>query len=136
MAKMVLKAAFVSLSGTDLSSYCKKIELKCEVDEQEVTTWASAGWKELLGGLASGELSLDFLQDFAAGALDSILWPLFGTVVTFEVRPSNAAASASNPKFTGSVLVKEYSPLSGSPGDVAETGLSMPTSGAVSRATS
>lgn len=134
MPKMVLLAQYVALNGTDLSSYAKKAELTTKVEEKEVTTYASQGWKELLGGLKSGELALDFLQDVAAAALDSIMWPLLGTVVTFEVRLNNAAASASNPKYTGSVLVNGWNPISGSVGDEASVGVSYPTSGVVARA--
>jgi hypothetical protein len=135
MPKMVLLAEYVALNGTDLSSYCKKAELTTKVEEKETTTYASQGWKELLGGLKSGELGIDFLQDVAVSALDSIMWPLLGTVVTFEVRLNNAAASTSNPKYTGSVLVNGWNPIQGSVGDEASVGVSYPTSGAVTRAT-
>jgi hypothetical protein len=135
MAKMVLLAQYVALNGTDLSSYTKKGELTTKVEEKEVTTYASLGWKELLGGLKSGELGLDFLQDVAAAALDSIMWPLLGTVVAFEVRASNSPVSTSNPKYTGSVLINGWNPIQGSVGDEASVGVSYPTSGAVTRAT-
>lgn len=135
MAKMVLTAAYISLSGTDLSEYTRKVELSTEVEEKDVTTYASAGWKEVLGGLKGGELSLEFLQDVAATEIDSIMWPLLGTVVTFEVRLSQAAVGASNPKYTGSVLVKGWNPIEGSVGDEASVSVSYPTSGAVTRAT-
>ena len=134
MAKMVLLASFVSLNGTTLSSYARKIELTAEVEEKDVTTYSSLGWKEVLGGLKSGELSLEFLQDVAAAQIDSIMWPLFGTVVTFEVRADQAAVGASNPKYTGSVLIKSWNPLEGSVGDEASVSVSYPTSGAVVRA--
>jgi hypothetical protein len=136
MAKTVLKQAYVALNSNDLSGYCSKIELKVEADEQETTTFGSSGWKEVLGGINSGSLDLTFKQDVAASAIDSILWPLLGTVVTFEVRLSNASVGASNPKYTGSVLIKEYSPIAGGVGDVAEFDVSYPTTGAITRATS
>ncbi|MEU1602686.1 phage tail tube protein [Micromonospora matsumotoense] len=136
MAKMIITASYLSLNGTDLSAYANSIELSIEVDEKEVTTFASGGWKEVLGGLKSGTLAIEFKQDVAASALDSIMWPLLGTVVTFEVRLTNAAVGTSNPKATGSVLIKEWSPIAGGVGDVAEVKVSFPTSGAVTRATS
>lgn len=134
MPKMVLTSEYLSIAGTDLSAYTKKAEVAVEVDEKDVTTYASLGWKELLGGIKSGELACDFITDFAAAALDSILWPLFGTIVAFEVRPTSAAAGASNPKWTGNVLIKELKPISGSVGDEATQSVTFPTSGAVTRA--
>lgn len=135
MAKMVLKAAYLALNGTDLSTYTSKIELTAEVDEKDVTTFGSSGWTEVLGGIAKGQMAIGFKQDVAASALDSIMWALFGTVVTFEVRLSNAAVGTNNPKYTGSVLVKEWKPIAGSVGDAAEVDVAFPTSGAVVPAT-
>lgn len=135
MAKMVLTAAYLSIGGTDLSAYCSKIELSAEVEEKDVTTYASLGWKEVLGGLKSGGLAVGFKNDVAAAALDSIMWPLFGTVVAFEARASQTAVGASNPKYTGSALINGWSPIAGSVGDVNEQDQTFPTSGAVTRAT-
>jgi hypothetical protein len=134
MAKMVLLAEYLSLNGTDLSSYTRKAEVSVEVEDKDVTTYASLGWKEILGGLKSGELGIEFLQDVAATKIDSIMWPLLGTVVTFEVRADQAAVGTSNPKYTGSVLIKSWNPIEGSVGDEASVGVSYPTSGAVTRA--
>ncbi|WP_245786533.1 phage tail tube protein [Lentzea albida] len=131
---MVLTASYLSLNGVDRSSSTSKIELATEVEEKDVTTFASLGWVELLGGLKSGSLSCGFKQDVADSALDDTMWALFGTVVPFEVRLSNAAVSANNPKYTGSVLIKEWKPIGGSVGDVAEVEVEFPTSGAVTRA--
>ncbi|MET9411272.1 hypothetical protein ABZX90_36845 [Streptomyces sp. NPDC002935] len=135
MAKMVLLAEFVSLNGTDLSSFCRKAELSTEVEDKEVTTYASLGWKELLGGLKSGELGLEFLQDVAATQIDSIMWPLLGLVVPFEVRLSQAAVGTSNPKWTGNILINGWNPIEGSVGDEASVSVGYPTSGVVTRAT-
>jgi hypothetical protein len=135
MPAMVLLAAYVNLGGTDLSAYNKKCELTVEVEEKDVTTYGSLGWKVVLGGLKSGSLALEFVQDFAATKLDSIMWPLLGTVVPFEVRADQAVVGTSNPKYTGNALIKGWNPLTGSVGDDASVSVSYPTSGVVARAT-
>lgn len=134
MAKMVLLAQYLALNSVDLSDYTRKAELTIEVEDKDVTTYGSLGWKTVLGGLKSGELSVEFLQDVAATKIDSIMWPLLGTVVTFEIRADSATVGASNPKYTGSVLVKGWNPIEGSVGDEASVSVSYPTSGAVTRA--
>lgn len=136
MAKMVLLASYCLINASDLSSYAAKIELSIDVEDKDVTTYGSSGWKEVLGGLKSGTLSLTFKQDVANAALDSIIWPLLGTVVTFEVRLVNTARTTSNPAYTGSVLIKSWNPIGGSVGDAAEVSVTFPTSGAVARQTS
>lgn len=135
MPTMVLLAEYLSLNATDLSEYTRKAEVSIEVEEKDVTTYTSLGWKVVKGGLKSGELGIEFLNDFAATKLDSIMWPLLGTVVPFEVRADQAVVGTSNPKYTGSVLIKAWNPLSGSIGDEATVGVTYPTSGAVARAT-
>ena len=133
MAKMVLLAAFCEVNGNDLSEYSNKIELKAEVEEKDVTTYGSEGWKELLGGLRSGELSLEFKQDVATGELDDIMWPLLGMVVPFSVRLDQAAVGPSNPAYSGSCLIKGWNPIEGSVGDDATVKVSFTTSGKILR---
>jgi hypothetical protein len=135
MPKMVLLAEYLSINSNVLAEYTKKAELTVEVEEKDVTNYASLGWKEVLGGLKSAELSCEFLQDFAATELDSIMWPLLGQVVPFEVRADQAAVGTSNPKYTGSILINGWNPITGSVGDEATVSLGFPTSGAVTRAT-
>ncbi|MEV0227980.1 hypothetical protein [Nonomuraea sp. NPDC050786] len=137
MAKMVLLASFLSIAGNDLSDRTSKVELVAEIEDKDVTTFASNGWKEVTGGLASGSLAAGFKQDYAPAELDALLWPLFLTrsPQTFEVRADNAAVGASNPKYTGTVLIKSWKPVGGSVGDVAEVEVTWPTSGAITRAT-
>ncbi|MFE2559896.1 hypothetical protein ACFXGT_28500 [Streptomyces sp. NPDC059352] len=135
MPFMVLTSEYLSIDGIDLSEYTRKAELAVEVEEKDVTSYASAGWKVLLGGLKSGEVGCEFLQDFANTRIDSIMWPKLGLVVPFEVRPTNAAVGTSNPKYTGNILLKEWKPIEGSVGDEATSSASFPTSGPVLRAT-
>lgn len=136
MAKSVMLASMVIIGGTDLSTYCSRIEFSIEAESKDTTTFGSAGWHEELSGIKSGSLALTFKQDVAASALDSILFPLFGTVATMEVRMANGARSTSNPAYLSSVNIRQYNPISGSVGDTAETGgLTWPTTGAVTRAT-
>lgn len=136
MAKFVMLSSFLALNAGDLSAYTSKIELSIEVEEKESTTFGSGGSKEVLGGIRSGSLAVTFKQDVAASQIDSIMWALLGTVTTFEVRATSAAVGTSNPKYTGSVLVKSWSPLNGSVGDLAEVSVTLPTTGAIVRATS
>ena len=136
MAMMVLMAAYVSITGPGtLHDRCSKAELTVDVEEKDTTTFASLGWKEVLGGLKSGSLALSLKQDIIDDGLDEDFWTILGTVVTFEVRLTQSAVSASNPKYSGSLLVKEWKPLSGQVGDLAEVEVSFPTSGVITRAT-
>ncbi len=134
MAVLVLTSTYLSLNSSDLSAYAKKIELTVDVEDLDSTDFASGGWREHVGGLKAGTVSFDANDDFAAAALDAIMWPLLGTVVSFEVRPTSAAVGTSNPKWTGSVLITGHN-AGGGVGELAQKTYSFPTSGTVTRAT-
>lgn len=134
MAAFMLSSTYVGLNGSDYSAHAKACTLTVEVADLDTTDFASSGWKEVIGGLKSGTLDITWNQDVAAAAIDSVIWPLLGTVVTFEVRATSAAVGASNPKYTGSVLINGWTPLDGNVGDLAETDSSFPVTGTVTRA--
>lgn len=134
MAVMALVNEHVSINSVNLSSFVKSAVLTVDVAQLDSTAMGDS-WTEVIGGLKSGSLAITFNDDFAAAATDVTLWPLLGTVVSFEVRPDGGAVSATNPKYTGSILISQHT-LGGSVGDLAAKSLTFQTSGAVTRATS
>lgn len=136
MAKVVLTAEFVTIGSTDLTQYCSGAELSFTAEEKDVTNYQSGGWHELLAGLKQAELKLSFYEDFAAAAFDSIVFPWFGTVQTFEIRATQAARGTSNPAYLGSVLVSQFNPVTGKVGDVDTMDVTWKSTGAVTRAIS
>lgn len=136
MALLVLTNAYVYLNGaSDISDHCSKVSFEVEAEELDSTTFGSTGYKAALGGLKSGQLSLTLKADYAASNLDSILWPLLGTVVTFAIKPVNSAVSTANPQYSGSVLISKLSPISGDVGQLGEMDLSWPTTSTITRST-
>ncbi len=137
MSAVVLTAQYLALSGTDVSAYMKSAQLSLEGAAVDATTMGSSGWNVNLMGLKSGTLSIEVVDDFAAAAIDSILWGHFntGTSITFEVRPTQSAVGTSNPKITGSVLPNKYT-MGASVGELAMKSLEYPLTGAATRATS
>jgi hypothetical protein len=133
MAAMALLNSFVSINGTDLSDTVKSATLTLDSAQLDPTAMGDT-WTKALGGVKSGSLAIEFVDDFAAGELDSVLFPLFGTVVAFVVRPDAGGATTSNPQYAGSVLITSHTAL-GSHGELAMKSLTFPTSGAVARTT-
>ena len=131
----VLTDAYIVISGNTISDHANKVAINVQVAELKTTAFGQT-WETRVGGLKDGTVDLDFFNDFVAANLDSIFWPLVGTVVTFEIRPTSAARSTGNPAYTGSLWIKEWKPISGNVGGLATTSVSFPTSGTVSRQTS
>lgn len=136
MAVQVITGTYVLVNAVDLNDHIDSATLEIDVDAVDRTNMGSAGVREFIGGLKSGKLTINFHEDFAAAKVDATLFPLLGTVVTFEIRNSSSARSATNPGYTGSVLVTQHSPIAGKVGDLLQDSVSFPTTGAVARQTS
>jgi hypothetical protein len=131
-----LTDARIELNSVVFSTWAKKVTLNVQIEDLDTTTFGST-WHTRLGGLLDGSITIDLLQSFAASNVDATLWPLFIAGATFnaKIRPTSGTVSATNPEFSGSVLLTGYSPLDGSVGDLAGTSITLPTSGTWARAT-
>lgn len=136
MAKFVATGTKVTLNGSDVSSSCARAELVINAAEVTTTDFGSAGWTEVIGGLKSGSVSLDFHADFGVSAVSSLFQPLVGTIGTVVLIAANGtAASATTPAYTATVLVNSFTPIAGAVGDLSTFSVTFPTTGAVSYAT-
>lgn len=132
---IVLLDATLSIANNDLSSWCKKIELSDEFEAKKTTNFRSGGAEENKGGLESFEAAITFNQDYDAAALDSIMWALRRSVVTFSARAQQSAVTTSNPQYSGSMLITKWTPIAGNVGDLGEVDVTYPGSGVLVRAT-
>lgn len=136
MAKFVVTGTKVTVNGTDVSSSCARAELVINAAEVTTTDFGSNGWVEVIGGLKSGTVSLDFHSDFGVGAISTLFQPLVGTIGTVTIIAANGtAASGTTPLYTANVLVNSFTPVAGAVGDLSTFSVSFPTSGAVAYAT-
>jgi hypothetical protein len=135
MPKIVLTNAVVRINSTDFSTNVNQIELALTSDEIDTTAFGATGWRTVTGGLKSGSVTLSLHNDYAAGAIDSVLFGLFNTSATFVVIPNGTAVSASNPSFQFEALVNNLQPVSAAVGDLAVQSLTLPINGPVTRGT-
>lgn len=135
MPKKVLLDAQLSINGVDRTQWCAKVELNDEFEDKDTTTFASGKAKEILGGLESYDISITFKNDFAVGQLDETMWALRRQVVTWSAKAGVEATSTSNPLYSGSILINQWTPIAGTVGDVAEVDVTFPGSGPMVRAT-
>lgn len=135
MAVFVLTDAAVTINSVDLSGKVRKATLKTSAEDKDSTAMG-ATYKARAGGLKDWELTLEFNSDFAAAQVDATLWPLLGTNSTVTAKATSAANSATNPQYSGSALLKEYSPIDGAVGDMATATASFAGAGTLSRLTS
>jgi len=133
VAKFVAKDYSITIGGDDFTTSLASVSLSLTAEEQETTAFGS-NFRSRISGLRDAEISLDFHQDFSASSVDATLFPLLGQEVEVVVKPTSDAVSATNPGFTGTFLVTEYSPFDSSVGDLATLSVSWPlASGSIVR---
>jgi len=122
MAKLVLTNALVLVNSNDISSHVQSVNIEGQRNEVDVSSMGDT-FSEIVLGLTDVTVTVGVFNDFAAANVDSILFPLWQTNTPFpiELRPVNAARSTSNPAFTMTALLPNYSPLNGSVGDAVTT---------------
>lgn len=137
MSKYVVTGNTVSFNGTDISASVARAELVISSTEVDVTDFASGGYTELVGGLKSGTVSLDFHSDYGAGGLSTVVSEdLVGTIGTVVIIAGNGtAASGTTPSFTAECLLTSVTPVSGAVGDLSTWSVTWPTSGEITKAT-
>ena len=135
MAKYVVTGTDVSLNGSDISANTARAELVINAAEVDTTDFGSGGFTEVIGGLKSGQVTLDFHNDFGAGGVSDLLKDLVGTIGTVVIDPTGAGAGATNPVYTAEVLISSFTPIAGAVGDLATFSVTFPTSGSVTFAT-
>jgi hypothetical protein len=135
LAKFVLTDASVVLNSVDLSDHVSSVTLEITSDEI-VTTAMGDTFQSRTGGLKDGTLSIEFQQDFASSEVDATLFPLLGSTTAFVIKPTSGSVSATNPSYSGNVLVNSHSPVANGVGELATMSVSFPTSGSITRATS
>jgi hypothetical protein len=134
MAKFAATDYFVTINGSDFSTNLNSVELAQEADDLETTAFGSS-WRTRIGGLKQASLTLNFMQDFGAGSVDATLNPLLGSIATVVIKPTSGTVNSTNPTYTMTALVTQYSPFASSVGDIATLSVTFPISGTVTRAT-
>ena len=134
MAKFAATDYKITVAGVDFSTNLNSVELSQEADDLETTAFGQS-WRSRIGGLNNASVTLNFMQDFAAGSVDATLNPLLGSIATVIIQSASGTVSATQPKYTATALVTAYSPFSSSVGDIATLSVTWPVSGTVVRGT-
>ena len=135
MAKFYAQDYKVTIGTTVLSTSIASVTLDITTDEIETTSFGNAGYRTRIGGLKDASVSLDFHQDFGAGSVDALLFPLMGSTVAVKIAPTSGTVTATNPEYRFDALVTQYQPFAGAVGDLATLSITWPVSGEVVRGT-
>lgn len=135
MSKFVLTDASVVINTVDLSDHVKSVTINY-AGEMEDDTVMGDDTRSKIGGLKDWSMDIEFAQDFAAGKVDVTLFAIVGTTFTVTIKPTSGAVSATNPSFSGTGILENYSPVSNAIGELATTNITIQSAGTLARATS
>ena len=104
-------AAAPTVPSIDISSYVTAVTLTQTFDELEVTAMGDLSHR-YVAGLQAANLSLDFLNDWAASQVMQTLNAAVGqTLAVSMITVKGTAVSAANPSYQFSILVNNLTPL-------------------------
>jgi hypothetical protein len=143
MARLVLTNVEVTVGGVDLSNHVASVTLGSTYDVIETTAFAGGNVpdaaKTRQAGLVDNSVTLEFHQDFAnAGAgntpVEQTIYPLLGELTTIVVQPvAGVPFGPTNPTYTFTALVSEWTPLNGAVGELATASVTWPISGMIAK---
>ena len=112
------KNGFIGINGTNFSDHAREITLETSVAELPDNVHGD-NISKVAAGLEDWTITVTFLQDFAASSIDSTMDTIGGvghSAFSIEVGPTGDAASATNPRYSGTAILASYRPLGGAHG--------------------
>jgi hypothetical protein len=124
MAIFLSNDVVVTLNSVDLSDHVTSATINRVFDELEVTAMGDTAHK-FVKGLEASTITLDFLNDTAAGEVLATLQAAWGTTVALTLKQTDDATSATNPLYSTTVLVNNTTDINGAVGDISTQSLSL-----------
>src|SRR6266496_1036722 len=120
MAIIMSNDVSLVVNSVDLSDHVREVTLNMSADALDATAMGATS-KAYTVGLRDDTIEVTFLQDYAAGKADATLNPLVGanTGFTIVAKPTSAAVSGTNPSYTVTALLFDYTPIEATVGEIS-----------------
>lgn len=131
-----------STTGTvtyqDLSDHVESITITRQFDELDVTAMGDTGHR-FIKGLESSTITVNFFNDDATSSVLATLQSQWGTNSAFKIVQTqtggSATISATNPLYSGLMLVNKTTDVNGKVGDVSQQQITFTVSGSITVST-
>lgn len=120
MAVFNFRDASVVYNSVDISNHVRNVKLTMTADDLDATAMGATSHTHV-PGLRDDRIELTLFQDFAAASVDVTFAAQIGVAagVTVVVKPTSAVVSATNPTYTMTGVLLDYSPLDGEVGSLS-----------------
>jgi hypothetical protein len=119
---------------TTITTFVSAVSLSREIDAVEITAMTDTV-QNLIGGIERPSVTLEVFNDFAASSVNSIFEDALGTKLAIQLIPVSATVTATNPRYSMSVLVAQWQPINGSIDSPMTASITLPVT-ALTKATS
>jgi hypothetical protein len=124
----------VIVGTSTISSFVSTVSLNREVEAVTITAM-NDNIQNMVGGVEVSSVSLELFNDFAAASVNSLFEDAIGTKLGIKLIPVTGTVSATNPSYSMSCLVTQWTPISGSTDSAMTASVTLPVT-ALTKATS
>jgi hypothetical protein len=132
MAKLVFNNPKITINSVDLTDQIAQVSLDMTFAEVETTAFGNTAVTRV-AGLGDHSFGASFHQNFASAEVEASIYPLLGTTTEVTVKAVNSTTATDNPLYTFTVLVSEWSPVSGAVGELLTADVTWPVSGGIAK---
>jgi len=119
---------------TTITTFVSAVSLSREIDAVEITAMTDSV-QNLIGGIERPSVTLEVFNDFAASSVNSIFEDALGTKLAIQLILVSGTVTATNPRYSMSVLVAQWQPINGTIDSPMTASITLPVT-ALTKATS
>ena len=124
----------VIVGTSTISSFVSTVSLNREVEAVTITAMNDTV-QNMIGGVEVSSVNLELFNDFAAASVNTLFEDAIGSKLAIKLIPVTGTVSATNPSYSMSCLITQWTPISGSTDAAATASVTLPVT-ALTKATS
>ena len=124
----------VIVGTSTISSFVSTVSLNREVEAVTITAMNDTV-QNMIGGIEVSSISMEIFNDFAAASVNSLFEDAIGSKLAIKLIPVTGTVTATNPSYSMSCLITQWTPINGSTDGAATASVTYPVT-ALTKATS
>lgn len=124
----------VIAGSTTISDHISTVSLNREVEAVFITAMNDTV-QNAIAGIEVSSVSLEVFNDFAASQVNSVFEDALGTKLAIKLIPVTGSVTATNPSYSMSCLITNWTPISGQTDGAMTASVTLPVT-AITKSTS
>lgn len=119
------KVAVIVGTTNTITDHVSSVSLSRELDVVDITAMTDTV-ANAITGVERSTLNLELYNDFAASSVNALFEDALGTKLNIRLIPVSGTVTATNPSYTMSCLISNWTPINGSIDGVMSVSASFP----------